>query len=61
MLLEMFLRRAPAVKYAKAAELATNSVMASSSMGSCAAGSTVGRAAGNSTGSATGSAEEGLC
>lgn len=57
MSLEMFLCRAPAVKYVKAAELATNSVMASSSMGSCA----MGRAAGNATGSATGFAEEGLC
>lgn len=66
--LEMFLRRAPAVKYVKAAELATNSVTANSSMGSCAVGSVLGRgvgkatgsAMGNATGSATGSAE-GLC
>lgn len=57
MSLEMFLRRTPAVKYVKAAELATNSVTASSSMGSCAVGSAVGRAAGN----AAGTAEEGLC
>lgn len=58
--LEMFLRRAPAVKYVKAAELATNSVTANSSMGSCAMGSVLGRGVGKATGSATGSAE-GLC
>lgn len=45
----MFLRRAPAVKYTKAAVLATNSVTATSSMGSC------------SSGSPTGCAEKGLC
>lgn len=45
----MFLRRAPAVKYTKAAVLATNSVTATSSMGSC------------SSGSPTGCAEKGFC
>lgn len=68
MSLEKFLRRAPAVKYVKAAELATSSVTANSSMGSCAMGAVLGRdvgkatgsAIGNATGSATGSAED-LC
>lgn len=49
------------MKYVKAAELATNSVMASSSMGSCTVASAMGRAAGNATGRGTGFVEEGLC
>lgn len=66
MSLEKFLRRAPAVKYVKAAELATSSVTANSSMGSCAmdgvlgrdVGKATGSAIGNATGSTTGSAED---
>lgn len=68
MSLEKFLRRAPAVKYVKEAELATNSVTANSSMGSCARGGVLGRAVGTATGSAMGNATgsaagsaEGLC
>lgn len=56
MSLERFLRRAPAVKYVKAAELATSSVTATSSMGSCAMGRVLGRDVGKATGSAMGNA-----